>query len=66
MMLDVRRSEHHSIFHIKNPTRCNSLSKFYLYLCEAQHVLDDIPPSSGAQNCASSLWFCIRGGLSAI
>jgi len=28
-VLDVRGSVHHSIIHIKNPTRCNSVSKFY-------------------------------------
>ena len=27
--LDVRGSAHHSIVHIKYPTRCNSVSKFY-------------------------------------
>jgi len=27
--LDVRGSVHHSIIHIENPTRCNSVSKFY-------------------------------------
>ena len=27
--LDVRGSVHHSISHIKNPTRCNSVSKVY-------------------------------------
>jgi len=42
--LDVRRSVHHSIFHIKNPTICNSVSKFILYLYEAQHVSGDTPP----------------------
>jgi hypothetical protein len=26
---DVRGSVHHSIIHIENPTRCNSVSKFY-------------------------------------
>jgi len=28
--LDVRGSVHHCTIHIKNPTRCNSVSKFYL------------------------------------
>jgi hypothetical protein len=28
-VLDVCGSVHHSIIHIKNPTRCNSVSKFY-------------------------------------
>jgi hypothetical protein len=27
--LDVRGSVHHSIIHKENPTRCNSVSKFY-------------------------------------
>jgi hypothetical protein len=26
---DVRGSVHHRIIHIENPTRCNSVSKFY-------------------------------------
>jgi len=28
-ILDVCGSMHHSIIHIENPTRCNSVSKFY-------------------------------------
>jgi hypothetical protein len=32
------------LIHIKNPTRCNSVSKFISYLYEAQHVLGDTPP----------------------
>ena len=35
---------HHSIIHIENPTRCNSVSKFISYLYEAQHVSEDTPP----------------------
>jgi len=27
--LDVRGSMHHSIIHTENPTRCNSVSKFF-------------------------------------
>jgi len=30
--------------HKKNPTRCNSVSKFISYLCEAHHVSGDTPP----------------------
>jgi len=41
---DVRGSVHYSIIHIENPTRCNSVSKFVLYLYEAQHVSGDTPP----------------------
>jgi len=29
-VFDVRRSVHHSIIYIENPTRCNSVSKFYI------------------------------------
>jgi hypothetical protein len=29
MSFDVCGSVHHSIIHIKSPTRCNSISKFY-------------------------------------
>ena len=44
--LDVRGSMHHSAPHTaKNPTRCNSVSKFIIpYLYEAQHVSGDTPP----------------------
>jgi hypothetical protein len=35
---------YHNIVHIKNPTRCNSVSKFISYLYEAQHVSGDTPP----------------------
>jgi hypothetical protein len=31
--------------HKENPTRCNSISKYFVsYLCEAQHVSGDTPP----------------------
>jgi hypothetical protein len=43
-LLDVRGYVHHSIFHIENPTICNSVSKFYFIFIWAQHVSDDIPP----------------------
>jgi hypothetical protein len=33
-LLDVRGSVHHSIIHIENPTRCNSVSKFFSYKYE--------------------------------
>jgi len=33
------------LIHKKNPTRCNSVSKFIIpYLYEAQHVSGDTPP----------------------
>jgi len=35
---------HHSIIHIKNPTRCNRVSKLISYLYEAQHVPGDTLP----------------------
>jgi len=35
---------HHSIIHIKNPTRCCSVSQFISNLCKAQHVSGDTPP----------------------
>jgi len=41
---NVRGSMHHSIIHIENPTRCNSVSKFISYLYETQHVSGDTPP----------------------
>jgi hypothetical protein len=45
MFFDVRGSVHHSTIHTKNPTRCNSVSKFIIpYLCEAQHVSGYTPP----------------------
>jgi len=45
--LDVHGSVHHStILTVKNPTRCNSVSNFLLFLIlnEAQHVSGDTPP----------------------
>jgi hypothetical protein len=48
----------------KNPTRCNSVSKFIIaYLYEAQHVSGDTPPIIRSLNLHSSLWFCAGGGL---
>jgi len=44
LVLDVHGSVHHSIIHIKNPTRCNSVSKFISYLHEAQNVSGNTPP----------------------
>ena len=42
---DVRRSLHHSVIHIKNPTRCNSVSKFIIpYSYKAQRISGDTPP----------------------
>jgi hypothetical protein len=42
--LDVRGSVHHSIIHKENPTRCNSVSDFFIsYLYEAQRVSGDTP-----------------------
>jgi hypothetical protein len=41
----VRGSVHHSIIHKENPTRCNSVPKFFIsYLYEAQHVSGDTLP----------------------
>ena len=46
---DVRGSVHHSIIHIKIPTRCNSVSTFFIsHLYEAQHVSGDTPPIIGS------------------
>jgi len=44
--LDVRGSVHHSTTHTaRNPTRCNSVSKFIIpYLYGAQRVSGDTPP----------------------
>jgi len=44
LIFDVRGSVHHNIIHIKNPTRCNSVSKFISYFYEAPHVSGDTPP----------------------
>jgi hypothetical protein len=36
LKLNVCGSVHHSIIHKENPTRCNSVSKFYLiFLCSS-------------------------------
>jgi hypothetical protein len=43
--LDVRGSVRHSKIRTKNPTRCNSVSKFIIpYLYEAQHISGETPP----------------------
>ena len=49
--LDVRGSVHHSIIHIKNPTRCNSVSKFYFRLiwsstCFGRHTAHHQEPKT--------------------
>ena len=45
----------------KNPTRCNSVSKFIIqYLYEAQHVSGDTPPIIRSLKLP---WFCIRERL---
>jgi hypothetical protein len=62
--LAVRGSVHHSIIYKENPTRCNSVSKFLSHIYMKLNMFRATHrPSSGAKNCTSSLWFCIRGGL---
>ena len=63
----VRGSVHHStIITVKNPTRCNSVSKFYhsLFYMKLNMFRATHRPSSWAQNCTGILGFCIRGRLS--
>jgi len=48
---DVRGSVHHSIIHIKNPTRCSSVSKFYFIFvwsstCFGQHTAHHQEPKT--------------------
>ena len=65
--LDVRGSVHHNIIHKENPTRCNSVSKFLFNIYVKFNIFwATHGPSSGAYNCTSSLWCCIRGGLLAV
>jgi len=49
--LDVRGSVHHSTIHIKNPTRCNSVSKFYFRFiwsltCFGRHTVHHQEPKT--------------------
>jgi len=47
--LDVRGYVHHSIIHIENPTRCNSVSKFYfIFIWSSTCFGATHRPSSGA------------------
>jgi len=47
-------------FIMKQPTRCNRVSKFIIScLYKAQHVSGDTPAHHQEHNCTSSLWFCI-------
>jgi hypothetical protein len=65
--LDVCGTVHHStILTMKNPTRCNSVSKFYysLFWMKLDMFRATHRPASGAWNCTSNFWFCIRGRLS--
>jgi len=58
----------------KNPTRCNSVSKFIIpYLYEAQHVLGDTPPIIGsiklhcpATTCPTTFHVCKPEAASAV
>jgi hypothetical protein len=62
--LDVCGSVHHSIIHKDNPTSCNSVSKFLFHIYIKLNMFRATHrPSSGAQNCTSSLWFRIRERL---
>jgi len=49
--LGVRGSVHHNIIQIKNPTRCNSVSKFYFIFiwsstCFGQHTAHHLEPKT--------------------
>jgi len=49
MILDVRVSVHHSTIHKENPTRCNSVSKFYFIFiwsstCFGRHTANNQEP----------------------
>jgi hypothetical protein len=47
-VLDVRGPVHHTIIHVKNPTRCNSLPKFCFKFMWSSTVFRALPrPSSG-------------------
>jgi hypothetical protein len=51
LQLDVRGSVHHSIIHIENPTRCNSVSKIlfnfiWSFTCFGQHTAHHLEPKT--------------------
>jgi len=63
--LDVRGFVHHSTIHAEIVNKMQQCIKIYYSTflwsstCFGRHT----PPSSGAQNYTSSLWFCIRERL---
>ena len=55
---DVHKSVHHHTIQIIQPTRCNSFTSLLLDVYAWLDTFQASPrPSSGAYNCASSLWF---------
>jgi hypothetical protein len=65
--LDVRGSLHHSIIHMQKIQQDAAVYQilFHIYI-KLNMFRATYRPSSGAQNCTSSIWFCIRGGLLAV
>jgi hypothetical protein len=55
---DVGRSVHHHMIQIIQPTRCNSFTSLLLDVYVWLSIFRASPrPSSGAYDCARSLWF---------
>ena len=55
---DVRKSVHHHTIQIIRPKRCNSFTSLLLDVYVWLNMFRGSPrPSSGAYNCAMSLWF---------
>jgi hypothetical protein len=59
-MFDDRKSVHHHTIQTNQPKRCNSFTNLLLHVWLNMFRAPP-PPSSGAYNCTSSLWFYCWG-----
>jgi len=61
---DVRGSVHHSKIHIKNSTRCHSVSKFYfIFIWSSTCFGRETAHHQEPKTALAASGFCIRGGL---
>ena len=61
--LDVHGFVHHSIIRKENPTRCNSVSKFYFIFIWSSTYFGRHTAHHQEPKTALAAWFCICGGL---
>jgi len=63
-VFDVSGSVHHSVIHKENPTRCNSVSKFYfIFIWSSTCFGRRTTHHQEAKTALEAFGFCIRGGL---